>query len=290
MTRTRLDGIDTEYEVTGSGPPLLLFSPGGFDARMGNWRRLGIYGRIKVLEELQRHFTCIAFDRRESGGSGGRVERIRWSDYARQGRLLLEHLQIGRAHVMGGCAGCSVALAFAVEHTSAVDRMVLFWPAGGARYRLAQQARFAQHLAMVQQHGLAEVVHLARTGDGSFSEDPRPGPWVSALRSDPALAEAFVKQDPERYLALVAAMARTLFDRDTVSGADPEDLLQLDLPTLVIPGADRSHATSAARYCAELLASATYWDQAVQDQTAALVLPRIVAFLGGSPIEPAPAV
>jgi len=281
MARAEIDGIETEYTITGSGPPLLLFSPGGFDARMQNWRNLGIYQRTGVLEHLERQFTCIAYDRRESGASGGRIERVTWRDYARQGRQLLRHLQIDRAHVMGGCAGCSVALAFAVEYPAAVDRLILFWPAGGARYRLGQQARFAQHLAMVAQSGLAEVVALARSGNASFSEDPRPGPWVAALRSDPELAEQFAAQDGGHYQAMVAAMGRLLFDRDTVPGAEPEDLLGLHLPALVIPGNDRSHATSAARYLGELLPSATYWDIAVAEQTSQTVPPRIAEFLRG---------
>ena len=32
MPTVSIDGITTRYEVTGSGPPLLMYSPGGFDA------------------------------------------------------------------------------------------------------------------------------------------------------------------------------------------------------------------------------------------------------------------
>lgn len=41
-------------------------------------------------------------------------------------------------------------------------------------------------------------------------------------------------------------MGRTLLDRDTAPGAEPEDLMRIDIPALVIPGRDPSHATSAA--------------------------------------------
>ena len=34
MPFATLDGIRTRYEVVGSGPPLLMFSPGGFDATL----------------------------------------------------------------------------------------------------------------------------------------------------------------------------------------------------------------------------------------------------------------
>ena len=62
-------------------------------------------------------------------------------------------------------------------------------------------------------------------------------------------------------------MARTLFDRDTAPGAEPEDLMRLDIPALVVPGHDAAHATSAARYLEECLPRAEYWDVPVEQQT-----------------------
>ena len=74
-------------------------------------------------------------------------------------------------------------------------------------------------------------------------------------------------------------MSRTLFDRDTVPGAEPEDLMRLDIPALVVPGQDASHATSAARYLEECLPRAEYWDVPVADQTEHNVRRRVVGFL-----------
>ena len=34
MAQVTLDGISTRFEVVGSGSPILMFSPGGFDATM----------------------------------------------------------------------------------------------------------------------------------------------------------------------------------------------------------------------------------------------------------------
>src|SRR5688572_155067 len=114
-----IDGISTRYEVAGEGPPLLMFSPGGFDATIEKWTTQGIYARIRPLEHLSRQYTCIAFDRRESGQSGGRIEPITWAHYVAQGKGLLDHLGIARAHIMGACMGCSPVMAFAVAHPEA---------------------------------------------------------------------------------------------------------------------------------------------------------------------------
>src|SRR6185312_2505266 len=185
MQTISIDGIPTRYEIRGSGPPLLMFSPGGFDATIDAWASRGAYAQTRPLEHLSRKYACIVFDRRESGGSGGRVERITWSHYVSQGKGLLEHLDIERAHLMGGCMGCSPVLAFAVAHPQAVISMVLYWPAGGPRYRLSSRQRFAEHLAFAHREGLQAVVALARASGKPFGTDPRVGPWASVIRSDP---------------------------------------------------------------------------------------------------------
>ena len=163
MPTVTVDGIRTRYEVRGSGPPLLMFSPGGFDATLENWSTHGIYRRTGLLDRLVEQHTCVLFDRRESGGSGGRVERVTWRDYAEQGKGLLDHLGIERAALIGGCVGCSAAAAFAVRYPQATAAMVLYSPAGGARYRMRQHARFGAHLAFAAECGPVAVVAVARS-------------------------------------------------------------------------------------------------------------------------------
>jgi pimeloyl-ACP methyl ester carboxylesterase len=275
-----LDGILTRYEVAGTGPPLLMFSPGGFNAALENWRTHGLYRRTGMLDQLQERFTCITFDKRESGQSGGRVERIGWADYVRQGIALANHLGHDRVHVMGGCVGCSIAAGVAVADPARVSAMVLFSPAGGVRYRMKQHTRFTAHQAFVDAEGLGAVIALSEQTDAGFSDDGRVGPWVSVLRSDPAFAKQYRELDPDWYQRVVSGMARLLFDRDTVPGVEPEDLLALDVPALIVPGEDTSHAPSAARYLQECLPSAQYWDVPVAAQTAEAAPARVIDFLG----------
>lgn len=274
-----IDGIPTRYETLGSGPPILMFSPGGFNATLDAWSSVGVYARTRPLDHLSRRYTCIVFDRREAGQSGGRVERITWAHYVAQGKGLLDHLAIERAHLMGGCLGCSTVLAFAVTYPAAVSSMVLYWPAGGAKYRLSSQQRFASHLAFVRQYGLEKVVALACESGKSFSADPRCGPWAATLCADAAFARQYAAFDPERYQLIVTGMSRYLFDRDTVPGAEPEDLLGLRIPALIIPGNDDSHATSAARYIGECLPRGEYWDVAAAEQTGVRTGDRLLEFL-----------
>ena len=279
MPTATIDGIATHYEVTGSGPPLLMYSPAGFDATLDKWRTQSIYAKIKLLDHLPQQYTCITFDRRETGRSGGRVERITWADYVAQGKGLLDHLEIERAHIMGGCMGCCPVALFGVMHPDIALSLILFWPVGGAKYRLSSHQRFAIHLAYVNEHSLADVVALANASGKSFGEDPRGGPWAAVLRHDRAFADAYAAQDIDKYKLVVAAIARTLFDRDTAPGAEPEDLMRCELPALIVPGRDAAHATSAARYLEECLPKSEYWDVPVAGQTEAATNARVLEFL-----------
>lgn len=279
MASALLDGIATRYEVLGDGPPLLMYAPGGFDATIERWRSGGVYERIRLLEHLPKQYRCIAFDRRECGESGGRVEGITWRHYAEHGKRLLEHLGIARAHLIGGCMGCSCVLAFAVAYPEATQSMILWWPVGGAKYRLRAHQRFSEHLAFVRAHGLAGVVAHVRREGKAFNTDPRGGPWASVLRRDEAFASGYQALDQARYEKTVAAMRDALFDRDTSPGAEPEALMKLDIPAYIVPGRDESHATSAARYLEECLPKSRYWDALPEQQTEASAAPRLLQFL-----------
>jgi len=279
MPSAIIDGIATRYEVTGSGAPLLMYAPAGFDATLDKWATQGVYAKIKLLDHLPKKFTCITFDRRECGQSGGRVERITWMHYVAQGKGLLEQLGIARAHIMGGCMGCCPVAAFGVAYPQMVASMTLYWPVGGPKYRLSSHQRFAEHLAFVHQHGLAAVVELVAKEGKPFGSDPRGGPWASVLKHDRVFAEAYANLNVDQYKLIVAGTARTLFDRDTAPGAEPEDLMRLDIPALIVPGRDAAHATSAARYLEECLPHAEYWDVPVAGQTGETAPKRVLEFL-----------
>jgi pimeloyl-ACP methyl ester carboxylesterase len=279
MPFATIDGIRTNYEVRGDGPPLLMYSPGGFDASMDKWSNLGIYAKIKLMEHLPKKYTCIIFDRRETGLSGGRVERITWEHYVNQGKGLLDHLGYRQAHLLGGCMGVCPVTAFAVRHPERVLSLVLFWPVGGAAFRIRAHGRFASHLGLVEQAGLAGVVEAAKKSDAGFGKDPKVGPWAPVIRSDASFAEQYARINPDHYKLIVEGISQTLIDRDSAPGAEPEDLMRLNIPTLVVPGRDIAHATSAARFLEECIPGAEYWDVPPEAQTEPATSKRILEFL-----------
>jgi pimeloyl-ACP methyl ester carboxylesterase len=277
MPTATIDGLSVNYLTRGSGPPLLMLAPGGFDSTLEKWSTAGVWKGMRPLDTLGSQFTLIAYDRRESADSGGRVERLSWSLFAEQAKGLLDHLGIRQAFVLGGCMGCSVALAFAARFPDATRALLLHWPVGGYRWKLNGSDRFARHLTFAREHGLAGVVKRAHEGR-SFWQDPEAGPWASAIVRDPKFADAFQGQDLDRYLGIVAASARPLFDRDTPPGAEPEEMLAMKVPALIVPGDDPAHATSGAHYLRELLPQPEYWPVMPPEQTPERVRERILEF------------
>jgi pimeloyl-ACP methyl ester carboxylesterase len=277
MPTAILDGIETYYETHGSGAPLLMCAPGGFDATIEKWRVASAWTGIDAIAALAAEHTVIVYDRRECGRSGGRVERLSWASYTAHGKALLDYLQFDSAFIMGGCMGCSVALAFGVHYPEMTRGLILHWPVGGYRWKVAAQERFLRHYNFAKQNGLNGVIERARDKK-NFWLDPETGPWAGLIARDKAFADRFASQDLDRYLSLIVTTGRGLFDRDTAPGAEAEEVLGVKAPALIIPGDDPSHATSGAHYLRELMAKAEFWHVMPPEQRTKNVCERVLEF------------
>ena len=277
MPTATIDGLKVNYLVQGSGPHLLMLAPGGFDSTIEKWTAGGVWREMDALNALSRHFTVIAYDRREAGSSGGRVEVLSWQTFADQAHALLDHLGVGRAWLVGGCMGVSVALAFAVSYPQRAAGLLLHWPVGG--YLWMQKARgfFDRHMAFASEHGLEGVVQRAQATT-NFWKDPEAGPWASPLRTDAAFAQQYVQQALPDYLGIVRASRDALYPDTMPSGATGDELMAIETSALIMAGADASHATSAAWALKELMPRAELWDVRPPHQNGANVLERIIAF------------
>jgi len=277
MPNATINGIEIAYETHGSGPPLLMLAPGGFDSTIDKFRTAGVWSKMDTFGVLGQHFTCIAYDRREAGSSGGRVEPLSWGLYADEAAGLLDHLNIDQAFVLGGCMGCSVGIAFGARHPERTQGLLLHWPVGGFNWKVTARGRFLQHRDFVAAKGLQAVVDIAHEKPGFWAE-PKGGLWSAVLAHDDAFARRFVAQDADRYMAISDVSARTLFDRDTAPGCEPEELRAMKIPALIIPGDDPAHATSAAHYLRECLPQPEFWNIAVADQDAGTIAKGLIDF------------
>lgn len=275
MPFVTLDGIKTRYIRQGSGPCLLMMAPRAFDSKLESFD-YGKWKEMNAIEALSAHFNVIAYDRREAGQSGGRVEVLTWKVFAQHAKLLLESLGVERSFVLGVCMGVGVATQFASLYPQACSGLILAQPVGGHRWKNRMHTFFNRHIDYVREHGLDAV--RARAKGQNFMADPEAGPWASAMANDPALAERFVRQDVDSYLTTVAGSRDAMFPDTFVSGPPPDELMTIDTPASIWPGDDASHSTSGAQQLRELMPRMEYWDQHPSKQTAPDMLEKMVMF------------
>src|SRR5439155_12552582 len=106
MPVAEIDGLEVYYETRGSGAPLLMLAPGGFDSTVDKRLNATAWKEIDALDKLSAEFQIIVYGRREFGGAGGRVEKLSWELYAGQAKSLLDFLRMDSAFVLVGCVGC----------------------------------------------------------------------------------------------------------------------------------------------------------------------------------------
>lgn len=127
MENARVNGVELEYEVTGSGEPVLLISPVVADGFLP-----------LVSEPSLGDYQLIRYHKRGWAGSTHAEGPVTVGDHAADAAALLEHLGIRSAHIAGHSSGAAVAAQLALDEPGLVATLVLLElsllsvPSGGA--------------------------------------------------------------------------------------------------------------------------------------------------------------
>jgi len=275
-----INGIKIHYLIQGSGPALLMFAPGGFGSVMSRWTAAGgkrEWQEMDGLAALSRHFRTIAYDRREAGESGGRIEPLNWDLYVQEARGLLDLAGAQQAIILGSCMGAALALAFAVRHPTVCRGLYLHWPVGGYRWMMKGHTFFKRHIEFVRANGFEAVVKRAPQGR-SFWYDPEIGPWGPPTIVDSALAALLASQDFGQYINICERSRDALFNDTMPSGASGAEIAEIRIPAFIQSGNDSSHAHSAAWALKELMPQAELWDVLPPHQNGQNTLEQILDF------------
>jgi pimeloyl-ACP methyl ester carboxylesterase len=109
-------GVTLNYEISGSGDPLLLI--------MGTSGSIPLWGELSG--RLAQTHQVIAFDNRGLGGSDRGAGPIDVATLAEDASGLLEALGIPRAHVLGWSLGSAVVQELALAHPEQVSSAVMY--------------------------------------------------------------------------------------------------------------------------------------------------------------------
>ncbi|MBX3584792.1 MAG: alpha/beta fold hydrolase [Rhizobiaceae bacterium] len=107
--------VEVFYEVTGSGPPLVLIMGLGADHSVWELHR----------EAYARHFQCIAIDNRGVGKTSKPVGSYTTADMARDVLAVMDDAGVQRAHVAGISMGGAIAQQVCLQAPERVRSLVL---------------------------------------------------------------------------------------------------------------------------------------------------------------------
>jgi pimeloyl-ACP methyl ester carboxylesterase len=163
MEHTKVNGVELEYEVVGSGEAVLLIHGAHIADAL----------QPLVAEPALERFQRIRYHRRGLGGSTYPVDAGPTSVavQAEDAVGLLDHLGVDRAHVAGHSFGGAIALELAAQHPTRVASLVLLEPAFLTTPAGAAFGRALAPLTARYQAGDAEgAVHgfLALVGDRNW--------------------------------------------------------------------------------------------------------------------------
>jgi len=115
MESVTVNGVELEYEATGSGEPVLLISPVLAD---------GFVPLVSQPALADRHLL-IRYHKRGWVGSTHTPPPVSIGDHADDAAALLEHLGIPRAHIAGHSSGAAVAAQLALDRPELVHSLIL---------------------------------------------------------------------------------------------------------------------------------------------------------------------
>ena len=115
MEHATVNGIELEFEIIGSGDPVLLISPVLAD------------GFLPLVAErpLNDHYQLIRYHKRGWGGSTHPATPVTVGDHAADAAALLDHLGVARAHVVGHSSGAAAAAQLALDEPNRVATLAL---------------------------------------------------------------------------------------------------------------------------------------------------------------------
>jgi pimeloyl-ACP methyl ester carboxylesterase len=115
MEIAKLNGVELEYEVVGSGEPVLLISPVLAD------------GFRPLLSEpaLADRYRLIRYHKRGWVGSTHTPPPVSIADHAADAAALLHHLGVSRAHIAGHSSGAAVAAQLELDRPETVHTLIL---------------------------------------------------------------------------------------------------------------------------------------------------------------------
>ncbi len=254
MPTAQIRGVGIRYQVLGERGPWVALTTGG---RRGHQEFVSLATRIATAGH-----RVLLHDRRNTGASdvlieGGEVEEAIWADDLRE---LLSRLDALPAFVGGSSSGARTSILLALRHPQAVRGLLLFRVTGGtfAAQRLPENY-YGQFIRAAREGGMAAVCATQQ--------------YQERITANPANRARLMAMDTDRYIEVMTRW-RDLFVKGAhlpVMGVSEAELRSIRVPSIVIPGNDKTHSSESGRAAARLIPGSTLHELPIRDQDVPLI-------------------
>lgn len=241
MPTAMIRGVTLNYEILGKSGPWVALSPGGRRPMAG----------VRTLAErfAAAGYRVLIHDRRNCGASDVSIEgeapegqASEYEIWADDLHALLQQHDAEPAIVGGGSSGCRLSLLLALRYPKAV-RALLLWRVTGGRFaceRLAENY-YGQYIKAAKAGGMAAVCATEH--------------WAERIRDRLANRERLMKMDVDRFVAVMDHWRQYfLAGADLpVIGCTEAQLKSIAVPTIIIPGNDRTHGHAVGQAAHRLI-------------------------------------
>jgi pimeloyl-ACP methyl ester carboxylesterase len=204
----------------------------------------------------------VLHDRRNTGASdilieGKEGEEEIWTDDLYE---LLGRLEARPAVVGGGSSGARTSILTYLRHPDAVRALFLMRLTGGefAAGRLPEMY-YGQFIKAAREGGMAAVCATEQ--------------YKERIAANPANRERLMRMDPKRYIEVMSNWL-AIFTRGPVApmyGVADAQLASIRVPTMVIPGNDKTHSMPCGRAIQRLIPGSRLVELPLEDQDVPLV-------------------
>jgi pimeloyl-ACP methyl ester carboxylesterase len=254
MPSLKIRDVNIHYRVLGDRGPWLALITGG---------RRGFNEFVPLAEKIAAHgVRVLLHDRRNTGATdilidGKEGEEEIWTDDLYE---LLGRLEARPAVVGGGSSGARTSILTYLRHADAVRALFLMRLTGGefAAGRLPEMY-YGQFIKAAREGGMAAVCATEQ--------------YQERIAANPANRERLMRMDPKRYIEVMSNWL-AIFTRGPVApmyGVTEAQLASIRVPSIVIPGNDKTHSMSCGRAIQRLIRGSRLVELPLEDQDLPLV-------------------
>ena len=246
MPKVDVNGVDIAYEVLGEEGPQIVLTSGGIGQDREFTRPLA--------ECLSADHEVMIYDRRNSGQSGLAFgqEQSEWEDMADDLHGLTQSIGWEAPYFGGTSGGAIISMIVGYRHPESAKGLLLIWMPSDAPEMVQTFADIYQQSAEVAtKDGMEALIEI---------DDVRWGHWKDHAMKNAAVRDQLLSMEPATFAAIMERCGELALTNLHFAGLSEEQVKQIALPAILIPGNNASHPRHTSQMLRDLMPSACLSD------------------------------